>query len=643
MLEGNAGEVKRRRPGRSRVASGLACGPRGPRGSFGLHGGLGASTLGGVFSRRIRVGLGLLMLFQFGLCFTLAWARFQNVHQRTFDLALYARVAWGFAHGDAWSSVLNTHALGAHVSPVLLPLGLLGRLASALGARDGQVWVLLCAQAACVALALWPFARIAARRAGLRGIWLAAAAWLLYPNLGHVTTYEFHPGTLAVLPMAWAYDALDRGKLGALGWACLGVLACREDLGAFCVLIALLAYRAHADQRTLGLALACLLYSALATAAVVWHAPENGSLAQHFGVWGGSPLGVFKVIFTDPARAFEHFSARERLSYLPRVLAPLSLFSLRAPHLLVPALPYLALNLISTFPTATEQYSHYLTPAVPAIVAAGLVGVVQVQARFVRVLWFFTLGIGFHAMGGLPLARDFDRAAFRADANTEAARRVLAHIPAMASVQAPDPLLPHLAERPRVHRAPPPERGTEYVVLDVSHRERFAKRDDLLRTQEEPLVRSWLAREDYGLVVYAPPYALLARGKSTRESAAVQSFFRPPAGPPFAPIALTACLSVEYAARAADRIVFGFVAHGACPADLALYLGPTETPARADLLFEGALSPAQLRAGDRLRSEHVLSLREQKMYTDVVHISLLRQSGAQPTPSDPRAVRLALR
>lgn len=583
------------------------------------------------------------MLFQFGLCAVLAWQRFQNVHQRTFDLALYARVAWGFAHGDAWSPVSNSHALGAHVVPVFLPLGLLGRLVSWAGFSAGQVLVLLLAQAACVALAMWPLARIAARRAGTRGVWLAAAAWLLYPNLGHVTTYEFHPGTLAVLPMVWAFDSLDRGKLSALAWSCLAVLACREDLAAFCVLIALLAYAQRSDPRALWIALGCLVYGALATWLVAVNAPPNGSLSQHFGAWGGSPLGVFRVIFSDPMRAWEHFGTRERLSYLPRVLAPLSLFSLRAPKLLLPALPYLALNLISTFPTADEQYSHYLTPAVPALVVSGLVGVLQVRSPMVRVLWFVTLAIGFHAMAGLPLARDFDRAAFKPDASTLAARAVLAEIPAGASVQAPDPLLPHLAERTRVYRAPPPERGTDYVVLDVSHRERFAKREDLLRTSEEPLVRSWSARPDQALLVYAPPYALFARGRDPRASAAVAQVFAPAVGPAFSPLELTACLSVDHAAREGDTIVLGFVAHGPCPADLALYLGPTQVPARTDLLFGGVLSPAHLRAGDRLRSEHALSAREQKMYGEDLYISVLRQSGARPAASDPSAVHVRLR
>ena len=44
------------------------------------------------------------------------------MHQHTFDLALYARIAWGLAHGDLWAPLIDASALGCHIAPVLLPL-----------------------------------------------------------------------------------------------------------------------------------------------------------------------------------------------------------------------------------------------------------------------------------------------------------------------------------------------------------------------------------------------------------------------------------------------------------------------------------------------------------------------------------------
>lgn len=590
-----------------------------------------------MFSRRVRLQLSGVAALHCVLLFAYAWLRYHHVHQRTFDLALYARNAWGLAHGDGWSPVLDAHVLAAHVAPVLVPLGLLGRVL-------GTVPVLLAAQALCIALSVFPLARIGARRLGTRGIWLSVVAWLLYPNLFHVGTYEFHPGTLAVLPMAWAFDALDSGRLGPLVWSALGVLACREDLGVFCLVIALVHYASWSDRRALALAAGCTAYTAIGVALTTAYAPATGSLDLHFGQWGGSPLGVVRTLLSDPAKVVAHFRAPERLSYLPRVLVPLSFFSLRAPRLLLPALPYLALNLLSSFPTAQQQYSHYLTPAVPALIAAGIVGVTAVRKRALSLLWLGTLGLAHHAFGGSPLSRDFDASAFRADAATEAARKVLAAIPPDASVQAPDPLLPHLAERHDVRRAAPPRIGSEYVVVDVSHRLRYARQEVLLRTTEEPLVRALFADGAYVPRVYAPPYALFSRGGTEPEAAEASGCLQHGGTAPAGALPrLTSCLQVEGARTAGLTLELRLVVAGACPADLALRIGPDPMPARVELLCDGALSPARLGAGDRLTLRYALREREaEALRARGLWVGALRASGDPPTPGDPAALRVEL-
>lgn len=595
--------------------------------------------------------LWLVALTHFALLLGCSWARYSNVHQHTFDLALYTRIAWGLAHGDLWASVINAPALGTHLAPVLLPLGLLGAVV-------GTVPVLLTAQAAAIALCLFPIARIGARRLGTRGTWLAGGAVLLYPNLFHVGTYEFHPGTLAVLPMCWAFDALDRRDFEQLALCCVAVLACREDLGAFCVLILLVYFFQQRDRRALYACLGCFVYTLGALAIISAYAPKQGSLDAHFAQWGGSPLGVFSTLVRDPERVVAHF--RERLSYLPRVLAPLSFFCLREPRLLLPALPYLALNLLSGFPTADEQYSHYLTPAVPALLVSGVVGVTAVNKTFLRVLWFATLGIAHHALGGSPLSRDFERGAFFADARTAAAQQVLARIPRGASVQAPDALLPHLAERHDVRRGPPPESGSAFTVLDVSHRHKYAHQETLLRTSEEPLIRGWLARSDQALLSYAPPYALFARVAEAQGAAPATHGVRAPSEPPLpcldvtasallAPpetnptLPLTSCLASEGAALLGDKLRLRLRAFAPCPSDLALRLGPDAMPARVELLCNGALSPARLRAGDVIVSDYPVSAREAKALRERgLFVGALRASGAPAEPGDPAAIPVHL-
>jgi hypothetical protein len=577
----------------------------------------------------------------------LALARFAAVHNQTFDLALYARLAWGLVHAEPWDPIVGGNFLGGHMPWVLLPLG-------ALGALLGTVPVLLVAQSLCVALAALPIARAATRRLGPPAGVVAALAFLLYPNLGHVATYEFHPGTLAILPLACALEVLDRPAERAapreLALWCALALACRVSLALQTVLIGLLALGAGPRMRRTGIAIALgslgyFLLSLLVLQPAFGAAPSN-SADLHFAQWGGSPLGALRVLWSDPARVVAHLLAPERLSYLPRVLAPLLFLPLLAPRYLLVALPPLALNLLSAFPTASELRSHYLTPALPALVMAAVAGA-HVLVPFMRTAVVLAAmsaaAVAGHVLaGGLPGSITFDGAAFRADADTRARRALLAHIPEGASVQAPDPLLPHLSERRSVHRAPPPDRGTEFVALDVAHRRLFARQESLLRTVQEPVVRSWLARPEHRVVFAARDLILLRRGLSPRGGLGAR--YLEGRAPIESGQALSACLAVRGAELSGEQLHLRLVARAACPHDLAIRFGASARPSRADLLFDGLLSPAHLRPGDAVRSTHALAPAERAaIVAHGLYVGALRSSGARPEPGDPKSLHVPVR
>ncbi len=619
----------------------------------------------------------------------LALARYGAVHNRTFDLALYARTAWGLVHMEAWDPIVGGNFLGGHVPLVLLPLG-------ALGALLGTVPVLLVCQSVAVALVAVPIARFGARRLGATGGLVGALAWLLYPNLGHATTYEFHPGMLGLLPMALALDALDRREPRALLGLCAATVACRASLALQTLMIGLLALLGGPELRQSGkrIALGSLAYFLLWQAVLV---PLFGEAALrsadlHFGKWGGSPLGVLGVLVRHPGVVLAHFSAPERLSYPLRLLAPLCLLPLLRPRWLLVALPPVALNLLSQFPTATTLAEHYSSFAVPPLLMGALDGLHALlalprfaregtrplgaagnavgaespershglpgpdrgirsahdTARFRASAWralglAALLGAAVSASvlgGGLPWSRDFQPAEFRPDAYTRSARKVLALVGA-ASVQAPDPLLPHLAERRLVCRVPPPEREADFVVFDIGYRRRFLHNEDLLRTTEEPLLRRWLARDDHGVAFADDQLVVLRRGQRPR-SGLVNRYFVGYA-PPDSGVRLTDCLAVRGAELHGDLLSLELIARKPCPGDLAIHLGADHKPKRTDLLFDGVLSPAHLARGDLLRSQHRLSDAERRaIVRRGLNVGALRSSGARPHPYDPISVEVPL-
>ena len=85
------------------------------------------------------------------------------------------------------------------------------------------------------------------------------------------------------------------------------------------------------------------------------------------------------------------------------------------------------------------------------------------------------------------------------------------------------------------------------------------------------------------------------------------------------------------------------VAGGECPRDLVLRLGVGWRARRVDPLMDGVLSPAHLRRGDRVHSEHELEPGLRRMIVERgLRLGVLRQSGARPEPSDPMSVEIPL-
>ncbi|MCB9656935.1 MAG: DUF2079 domain-containing protein [Sandaracinaceae bacterium] len=591
----------------------------------------------------------------------MGYLRFRSVHNQTFDLAFYARMAYGLSRGDLYDPIMGAHVLGLHASPVLVPLGFLGML-------FGTVPVLLLAQTLSAGLAAQALAELGMRRLGPWGA-LAGLVFALHPNVSHVLSYEFHPSTLALAPLVWCLAAVDQRDARKLGWATLAVLACREDLAAVTALTGALAWwlwrpaaslDGHHGQRVaLAVALGSLLYLVLWVGVIIPRfAPVGGSVDQHFGHLGGSLVSAVLALFAQPGEVLSHLGQPEKASFLPRVLAPLLLLPLLSPARLLPAAPVLAMLLLSRFPTTSELRTHYLTPALPAVSWAGIHGLARLDAWWGadgerRRAWarraVGATSVVAYVLGGCgPGALPCRVGSYVDDDATHAARQVLASIPEGASVQAPDALLPHLAERRALHRAAPPERQVDFAVFDVSHRARYVGQGTLLRTAEEPVVRAFMAREDRGVRLYAPPYVLLERGRDPRSG--LGPFLDEASGP----VArreqdLTACLAVTHGTRlpTGDGVRLHLVAHGPCPSDLALRVGEALPLRRVTLLFEGALSPAVLRAGDRVTTDvtHLSvapSGTPERASAPSLHVGALRSSGARPEPHDPVAVTVPI-
>jgi uncharacterized membrane protein len=320
-----------------------------------------------------------------------AWLRHTRLNSSTFDLGIKAQVIWNTWRGDWFaSSVEVSHYLGDHVQLIFLLLApLLGFW------RDARI--LLIIQALLLSLGAIPIYRIALRK--LHDRYLAvlfSLIYLLFPLLGFVNRFDFHPVVFTIPFFLAAYDLLECDEPA---WATLFILlslSLREEVGltvfAFGLYVAFFMGRRRLGLIWAGMGLAWSLF------ALFWIIPFfRGGSSDTVGryTWlGDSPIQIAATLISRPGMVLEHLLVPYRAMVPVKLLLPVGFLALLSPAPLLVALPALAYNLLSETPSQSSIYFQYLAPAVPFIFIAAIQGARRVQgwlngrrARILLTIW----------------------------------------------------------------------------------------------------------------------------------------------------------------------------------------------------------------------------------------------------------------
>jgi uncharacterized membrane protein len=392
------------------------------------------------------------------------------------DLALFTQALANLLRGSLDTPLRGMSWLGDHSSFNLF-------LLAPLFAVFPSPLTLLVVQSAALALGAWPVYALARGELEDPGAALGCAAlYLLYPALGYLNLFEFHPEALSTPALLAAFATLRAGRVGASAtWSAIALLG-KEDVSLVVAAMGLYALagargrpeRARAGAWLLGLAAAALTLSF----AVV--KPRFASGAADYGrmyeAWGRTPREVLGALLRHPLDALGALfatpgQARDTLlkrQYWVQLLLPLGFLPLVAPEVLALALPVAFEHMLSW---RTQQHTilyQYTALVIPFVVCAAVLGLRRVArgtggkpgatsrialaalaCALVSQAMFGPLWSAGVLQAARPLQRNGPGPEDRAHA--AAARLLLARVPEQGAVVAGPGLLAPLATRPVVH------------------------------------------------------------------------------------------------------------------------------------------------------------------------------------------------
>lgn len=440
-----------------------------------------------------------------------------------YDLGNFDQAVWNTLHGRILRLTNVPHAdsrLGIHFEPILIPLSLFYLIWS-----DPRTLLLI--QTVALAVGAIPIYWLGREQLGDWSAVGLVAVYLLFPALEGANLFEFHTNTLALPFLAFAYYYLQHRRYRSFALCAVLAMMCREDAMLIVGMMGVYILLVHRDRVGWFVLLGGVGMFCLVILVFIPYFSTTGTLpplAARYTDLGASPGQVVLGVITRPQFVLQYIlSDPDKVRYLTHLMAPVLFLSLLDIPTLLPALPVVALNLLSNWrPTYVLDRFHYSATIVPFVVFAAINGIERlvrwlkqwrnISPRFtLTVLTAATMltSLGYHrAFGHTPISRQF--ALPQAEERYASAYEMFQLIPAHASVSAQSNLNPHLSQRPAIYLFPklddPTAGPAEYIALD-----RFGNIFPLTPEEYNSIMEEMLAGGEYEVIFDQDGYLLLHR------------------------------------------------------------------------------------------------------------------------------------
>ena len=307
--------------------------------------------------------------------------RYDTFKATAFDLGNMDQVLWNTLHGRLFqftNQAIDWYGpptrLAIHFEPIILPLSLL----YAFGADPRILLVFQTLALASGSLPVFLLTRKIIPQWPLLAA-LMATTYLLAPALIGMNIFDFHPVALATPLLLYALLALEYKHYAWFLVACVLAACTKEDVPLAIALLGILVIWKYGLPR-LGLTLLIggALWSLIAFKIIIPHfypGVQANNFWYRYEELGSSPGAAILNLFVRPWVFFSLFFTLDRLYYLLSLVRGFGFFPLLAPEWLLPTLPSLAVNLLSTDPLLYTGVYHYNATIIPFLMIAAIFGV----------------------------------------------------------------------------------------------------------------------------------------------------------------------------------------------------------------------------------------------------------------------------
>lgn len=459
--------------------------------------------------QRPPVVLGALVFAFTSIFGFLTWRQQSGFNAFGFDLGIHDQAIWLAAHGHRlFDTIPGIDYFGQNVnliSMAFVPFYWLGAGPHFLALIHTTVL-------AAGAIPVWLIARDR-----LADGWTAlvpAVAYLLYPALSFMAWWDFHPDSLSILPLLFAWWFATHRRWLPFAACCLAALACKEDVAVALVgmgivvafwrrftepsgaersgsrLLRVVTSAGGTRQAGLMVVVVAIAWFELCTKVVI---PANNAglppfYSSFFPAFGTTPTQVTWNALRHPSRLWDLATTHSRTTYFVQMFAPVGfLCALCLPAFLV-GLPQLAINVANQADGLSfdSQYGALVLVGVFIATVEALGWIRHRWSAMVRpacALLLFTTAGSAAAWGISPLGVHFHTYWPEPNPATSELRHALTLVPAGAGVSVSYDATTHVTHRVDAFEFPNPwvrvnwlssavpgrPAAVSWIVMDSSH------------------------------------------------------------------------------------------------------------------------------------------------------------------------------